>query len=476
MRITGRARKILETASLSLILLAVNSFFPRDPGFTAIHFLPYGTAAVFMSVYYGRRYGLLSLACSVFCLIVPMPPILYLLYHIQYRDFQWKNLLLILYAPIPITLALMYLFGIVRLGYTHSIENLKTHLKTVVKQNHRLGGIVDAQTSINRELEERVSKQQESITHLYSQVQKMNSLDHQEVLRILLDTVQTFTAVKKASVWRVDEETRRYLTPERTLGWDENQDQTEMIPLDGSIEGWVFRNNSIFSVRMLLQYEHLTKLCTGKNLLTLPISVGHQVWGVLNIEDMPFEKYNLYTEQLLIIILSLAQTSLESALEYEYLIQKEEMDSLTGLPLFSQLYRYLEEKNRAAEAGRGSLSLVVLEITNMDRIVGDKGHPAAAELLKAVLERLEHLAGNRAKGFRYKNNNQFAFVFTDLDYDGLGMFCMEALSSVSEGGFVVAGSPEAVEMILGYALAGESTEEVKELFEEAERLLEMQKV
>lgn len=476
MRIHEGFRKVLETAALSLAIAAVNLLFPGNPGFADIFFLPYVSAAVFLSVYYGRRYGLISLAASAVFIAGPYPFILQIIYSTKPTISYWNQLMEASYIPVPVSLAFIYLFGMTRAGYIHSIETAKERIRELTRQNNRMNRISDAQAGVNRELEERVSKQQDSITKLYDQVESMKSLDYRRILQIFLETIRIFTRTKRASIWCIADDSPEMLSLEATLGWLEEDRAVNLIPLDGSIEGWVFRNKSMFSARMLLQYEHLEKICSGRNIITLPITLGRQVWGVLNIEDMPFEKYNLYTEQLLTIILSLTLPALENAVEYENLIQKEETDTVTGLPLFSQLFRFLDEKIKGPEAKRGYLSLVVLEMMNMDSILQRHGPDAAEELLKEVLSRIAGLTGGRAREFKYKNNNQFAFAFTDLDYDGVGMFCLEALGSISEGGFTISGEEIAVELILGYAVAGESTGSVQELLEEAEHLLEIQKV
>ena len=87
-------------------------------------------------------------------------------------------------------------------------------------------------------------------------------------------------------------------------------------------------------------------------------------WGVVNIGEMPFEKYNLYTERLLYIISTLAEHSIEEALSYESIIRKEENDEDSGLPLFSQFYRMLDEETRRSGVRKGDFSIVLVDFTN----------------------------------------------------------------------------------------------------------------
>ena len=114
-----------------------------------------------------------------------------------------------------------------------------------------------------------------------------------------------------------------------------------MLNIENSIEGWVYRNNRIVSARIINNYENLKKMDTGRNLITLPIPLHKNIWGVLNIEDMPFVKYNQYTERMLEIIISLAEPALSRAVDHERQIQQSETDTDTNLPLFSQLYNLL---------------------------------------------------------------------------------------------------------------------------------------
>ncbi|MBI9102862.1 MAG: GAF domain-containing protein [Spirochaetales bacterium] len=469
-------RKIIETASLSLLIAAINLVFPNDPGFLSIYLLPYAVSAVFLSGYYGRRYGILSVSTSLLFILLPMPFIFDQFYHQITILAYWKTILNGSYIPIPITLALIYLFGTMKTGYNNSIVKYRKRLDELTKKTYQLNNIKEAQTSVIQELEERVSKQENSITNLYSKVEEMNTLDHRKILQVLLETVKSFTRTNKASIWTFDESTPDILNLEVTMGWSEDDRQYDTIPIQNTIEGWVFRNKRMFSVRMLLQHDNLSKICEDRNLITIPISINNRVWGILNIENMPFQKYNLYTEQLLSIIVNLSHSAIEDAIEYESLLKKEETDTDTGLPLFSQLYGFLEEKIKGPEGFRGYLSLIILEFANQDKIIAEHGPDAAGTILEELLTRMKKLTEGRAKCFRYKESNQFAYTFTDLDSDGVSMFCLDVLGSISEEGFTVSGKQTAVEVILGYSVAFEKTSNVDELLEEAEHLLEIQKV
>ena len=54
--------------------------------------------------------------------------------------------------------------------------------------------------------------------------------------------------------------------------------------------------------------------------------------GVINFESLPFIKYSEYTENLIQIIISLAQPALKKALDFENLLIGEEQNDTTGMP------------------------------------------------------------------------------------------------------------------------------------------------
>jgi len=116
----------------------------------------------------------------------------------------------------------------------------------------------------------------------------------------------------------------------------------QKLPVNESIEGWVVRNNLVFSARMLVNYANLRKMDQGRNIMAFPISFGKAVWGVLNIEEMPFSKFNLYTEKILGALIDLGSPSIEKTVANERLMVTE-LHPQTGFPLYSVLRKKMEQ-------------------------------------------------------------------------------------------------------------------------------------
>lgn len=474
MRVNSKPVSYLEAVLLPVLAFVINLFFPGDPGFASLHFLPYIAPALFMAVYEGLGIGFLSFGVGTVLIYLGFPLERYLFNGEPINAVYWASLLKRSVVPFPTAIVLLYSFGLIRRFYTRSLTALKDRFRRAIKLQHTSRKKSRALEKVNVELDERLSRQQESITSLYNQLKRIDTLSVSNTINTLLETVRLFTRTTKASVWQYWP-TNHSMKLAAQIGWKAEEKQDTEIPVEGTLEGWVYRNNQLFSVRMLLQYENLRKMDRSGNIIIMPINIKKKSWGILSIEDLPFEKYNLYTERVLYIIISLLEPALERSIEYETFVEKEERDSETGLPLFSSFYRFLEEEMKRMEIQRGTLCIVILEIANYSDLTAGYGEKEAAGILHQLVPVIEELTGNFAEIFHYKNRNQLGIVVPNLDYDGASLFCLEVLERINTGGFKAGDIAVNIEALVGYSTySGTQTQD--EMLSNAERLLEIQKL
>ncbi len=465
---------ILETALFPLMTAGINLYFPGDPGFSSIYFIPYLLPALVFSGYMGYYHGFLNLGVSIMLLAGPFPFAAAALHpEFSYTGY-WTGLFNGAVIPLAVTIGAVYFFGLSKIINSTQIKKLMNRIELLSKENWRFKQRSNTLLTVNKELEERVSKQQDSITSLYTQINKIDTVDVPNTLATLLETVQIFTKATKASIWEFSHSTHKLMLVE-SVGWTTKKGTGTAVDLEESIEGWVYRNNRVFSVRMLLQYDNLLKMDKGRNLITLPLDLGKKVWGVLNIEEMPFVRYNLYTERILHIITNLIEPALTKAVEYESMIQKAEIDEHTGLPLYSQFYRFLEEEVERMRVEEGTLSTIIVEIVNFQRLISEHDAISVRKLIPSIIKELESLLPSKGQFFHYREKNQIAFIFSNLDYDGASLFCLEALEKLNSDLWSINTVKIPLEVVIGYS-SFSGTQSVKELLDQAELLLTMQKV
>lgn len=379
------------------------------------------------------------------------------------------------YRYIAITLAGVYLFGMIHKNFTAVIENQRVFMRRIAKDKIRLKKEVKGLEVVNREFEERVLLQYDSITALYNQIKALNTQNLTKSLNIFLSTVQEFTWAEKISIWEYQKETNS-LVMIANIGWTAEDAIYTIEDVNSSINGWVFRNNKFFSVRMLMESNTFSKMETKRNILTFPINTSTTRWGVLNIESMPFPKYNLYTERILSILVDLAAPAIEHAVEYEEMIKHEDIDSISGLPSPIQFMNLVEKEiTHSLERGTG-FSIVIMELTGFDELVATYGNEKIYGLVLKLLARINTLSGNKLDFFHYTNSNQFAFFYPGADYDGAAFLCFESLGMLSSHEWVIDGNDISLEAIFGYSSMGSTKISRDELLDSAEQLIEMQKV
>ncbi len=386
----------------------------------------------------------------------------------------WRNLSRAAIIPAPLVIAGVYMFGMIRDALAEALLKTRNRMKELVKENLLIKKTTSALSEVNLELEERVSRQQESITMLYERIRQLENVQLEEALDLLLETVHLFTKATRLSIWK-HQHAPALLTLAASRGWNETDGLDTTREIENSIEGWVFRNNTMFSIRMLLQYDNLKTLDTGRNILTYPIIINRIVWGVLNIEEMPFLKYNRYTEQVLQMIINLAAPSLEKAYEYENLLASGEIDPETSLPLYGQFVSSLEKAAGSIGAHAGNLSIILLEITNYDSLSVEHGEQTIHTLFPDIANQLVTVSGNRARVFHYKQRNQVGMIIPNIDQDGASLLCLEILETINADIWTVNNTKLSLEVVIGFASISGGLTSTDELAAQAEKLLEFQK-
>ncbi len=461
-------RQIVELLFISFIFFLLNLLFPEDPGFLKKNINPYLIAVILTSAYYGRLYGYLSIIFSLMFIFIPINTELSIPEYILY---VWN----LINIRLVIVVIAVYFLGMIHNSFVSQIRTQRIYMKKVSLEKYKLQKELNSISAVNRELEERVLRQQDSVTALYTQVKAMHSQNLSKTLNVLISTVQKFSWAEKASIWEYERDSKQ-LVMVANVGWDSDDALNTIENVDSTINGWVFRNDSIFSVRMLLEYENLSAIDTKRNILTFPINLSSSVWGVLNIESMPFSKYNLYTEKLLAILIDLAGTAIERAAEYEALIEYNEVNPQTNLPSVSQFFSFIENEIIKSSDNKNTFSVIIIELTDFDELISEYGEKQIYRIILLMLDKLHSLSGNMIDFFHYKEKNQIAIYYPNIDYDGASLFCLESLGFINTYNWTINDNKILLDVILGYSSLGSDFIGADDLLDLAENLLEMQKV
>ena len=328
---------------------------------------------------------------------------------------------------------------------------------------------------VNRVLEGRVSAQKDSITILHDQVKKLGSLSMDMALGTILETIALFTEMSSGSIWTMSDESRT-LVPAAVWGWDPGKARDASLDPDHSIEGYVYRNSKPFSMRMLLDDAEFDRFDTSRNIITLPVLIGGRAWGVLNVETLPFERYSQYTETILAILLSLAEPYLKQIREYDSLNEQREVDAVTGFPLFSILYRTLEQDLERIRYEPGFVTMIIIEIANFGDLLSRKSREEIKTIFKTFKDQMDKRKAMKYKAFHFKEDSQLVLLVYDLDQDGTSFFCLDLLALFSEQRFSLGDESVPVELVIGFSNSAQSGTSADAMIDAAEYLLTVQRI
>lgn len=458
-------KKLGEVLSVIVVLGGINRLGSFEPGFGSFPVNPYAFFSMFAAVWFGRLYGFTAFLLSILSLALPFP-----------QD-RWPDSVFQLYLhfKIPFLWALVgvYVFGMVHSYFMNQVETKNKYLRKAASEKFRLDTEVKALVEVNRDLEERVLRQQESVTSLFTRIKDLTSQNLTETLATLLDMVGQYAWASKASVWiyRADENT---LERSATLGWQEEDLVLDRLPVNESIEGWVARNNLVFSARMLVNYANLRKMDRGRNIMAFPISFGKVVWGVLNIEEMPFSKFNLYTEKILGALIDLGSPSIEKTVANETLMVTE-LHPQTGFPLYSVLRKKMEQWVSSVEYRGSTFSIIILELVNFDSLMTTFGDKKIYGLIKRYMGEIKTLSGNAGEVYHYQKDGQMVFFYPQIDYDGTALFCFDLLGMINGKTWEIDEKIVPMDMLIGFANSGKGKIEGDSILRAAEEVLEKQK-
>jgi len=462
-----------ETLGMALLVGAAGFLPDASPGSLELFGLPAFAAGPVFAAFYGFGWGLATwlLSCASAFLVAP------LLAGVFDTAFV-ATLARTLPVPAAASLALLAATGFARNRSDRSRVELLGRLKDAVVRSIRLERAAETLEGVNRELENRVAGQGDSVTLLHDSVRKLASLNLDEALASILDTVELFAGARSASIWIPGEADGR-LNPIAVKGWRAGDERDTALDPEASVEGWAFRNRKMYSARMASSGPPFDRLDCSRAIMAFPLIIKGKSWAVLVIEDLPFERYSLYTESLLAIVLSLAEPYLKTIVEYEALRSRREVDEETGLPGFPVLARTLERELATLGFEQAALSLVVVEMANFAEILGMGRSRTELKRLVAGCHRIvDRSEGSKSLAFHFREDSQLALLVPGLGPDDVSLYCLELLGTLAALPFELDGEPIPFEAIVGFASAGSGSGgmDAETMLAEAEHLLSLQRI
>lgn len=457
-----RVRYLIEAFALAAVAFAVDLTDRGDPGLLDAAVNPYLLAALAIAAWRGWLPGYAALAAGTalaFAGLAIFPAAADPLAHPRLPALAVTAVLGVL------------VFGLISFAWDRRVRRVQQEREAAERQR---AGLLAAAS----ELERQVSGQRDSLAYLHSRWRELSSADVDGTLRVLLDTVSELTGADRCSLWQLDAEAGE-LTVRATVGWDADDPAERRLPVNGSIEGWVARNDRLFTAKHLTRYDTLRRADRGAVIYAAPLRAGARAWGVIDVERLPFERFNAHTEHLLLLTAAVAAAPLEQAIAYESDLGPAGRSAYTGYPLFTHLDRVLRAEVAARAANGGALSVILIRICNYHRLVSDAsagsgGAELGDRVIEAVFRAARQSAAGPARCFHYKEDGQLAVMCPGLDFDGAALTALDLLSWAAGPAAPDGAGGARPELAVGYSSLARGVDDADALLRMAENLLAMQ--
>ncbi len=445
-----KARLCVEGFGTGLLFSLAGLLSEKDPFFAAAGFAPQVIIPILIAAYLGGFAGYFSLAGEIAgCLFLSL---LMRILGMHTEPVSLGALLNAARVQLALCLLATGLAGAIRDSGDRSRKRLIGRYRGLYLQTSRMAKVNEALGKLTDELERRVSSQRDSISILYSRMRRMDSLDMTRVLSGLLETVKSFAQTDSAAVYEYDNQQKKLV-----LAASAGPQPPLELPLKTSIEGWVFRNDTFFSLRMIDDLpSNLQGTAEDRPVLSYPLKSGDLPWGVLTIRDMPFQNYNLTTENNIGVIVALSASAIHKATDFRERLKDHPRDAVTGLSGYADFVLVLGQEIAKRADRRLPLSILIVELLEFEKIIfaysGRKAFSLFADLAKIA----EEESGGHALIFHYKSESQLAIILPDTDKDGLSYFCIALLQRILLRSWEIDGEAVHIEPAFGLATLPEA--------------------
>lgn len=448
---------IVELVVAAAGALAWNHLSGAEPGFPGLALLPYWLPAMVFAAFYGPWAAYASLGLSLVAMAAGA-----FLSGGGLSSFPFGYLVSPASALVLVAVSAL---GFGTLARKDGLSSLLERYRGAYKNKLRLERTLEAVKIVNAYYEKELLSAQDALPLLHEHLRELNTRSVTELAEGLLGLAGRFASMRSGAVYRYDAQSDQL----ELVARQGDADAPAARPLEGSVEGWAFRNASRFTLRQVLEDPYLAKMDDGRVVLALPLGAAEQSWGVFAVLDMPFVAYTESNERALAAILELARPYLERAVRFERLARESDFDAQSGIPSYGQFSALL-----ADAFSRGSpFSVILCQIDNLRSMIQDLG-PGAGRACVSALTSVFSRADAPVELCQYKRPDQVAILIPGLREDGVSRLSLEALAALQAQPPVISDREVRLDLRIGFASRRSADQSADDMTGRAELLIEMQ--
>ena len=319
----------------------------------------------------------------------------------------------------------------------------------------------DAVVKAKQEVDTRILSQEQTLTTMHETAQALRSLSEGELYPAALEMVAKFLGVEASSIYLFE---NGRLKLKAAQGEPENRARPDDLLPDEGLMGRAFTSGHVASANVLLEMYEKGVLPDSDVLISTPLlTSGNKVLGVLNVEKLPFLKFNSQTIRMAEVFSGWCADALENALLYSDTKSKTITDDITGAYTISYMNARLVEECARARRYKTDLAMIVLDILGYVEYSDSEQR----EILTALSKALKTLLRNIDLLFSGDEPGRYIILMPNTPLVGAKVVGRKIVELVGEMGAVVDSVQGALPIGMGVSAFAEASNTPELIFETA---------
>ena len=297
---------LIETIVLLAALTLINFIWVGDnPGFFGISPHPYWIIVIAISVKYELKQSLIAafLSSLIYSVFLFISHEMSLAEYFMFEPFK----------PVLLFMIFSTLIGKVRSGQVQKLNKTMNEKKRIEKDLIKIQKRYDKVTKINNELSERIIYQTWSFSNIYEMAKKMRTINIESLFPEALQFISEAIEAEKCSFYIFKNDKLELVS---ARGWDEQDERKNKEIMRNRLVEQVLQNKEIRAVHDFLndlEGEKTPQYIEGEVVISTPITIGkgNEIFGIINIEKIPFNRFNSDSFNLLKIVSDWIADSIE---------------------------------------------------------------------------------------------------------------------------------------------------------------------
>ncbi len=257
------------------------------------------------------------------------------------------------------------ILGDIRETQKNEFEKIEKEYAEIIISFENLSVRYKALNTAKQEIDSRIISQEHTISTLYKAAHGLKSLDEKDIYPAMIKLLTEFISVEACSVYLLS---KNQLKLEDSYEKNETIKRSEVVSPDEGMMGTVVSTKDLVSLNQFISSEDFVKMGSSGIIMSAPLlNKSHQILGILNIEHLPFAKFNPQTVRMVSLIADWAGVAMENARKFKDTKEQIISDDITGAYTNQYLQERLKEECQRARRYKIPLSLICLRINDFEK-------------------------------------------------------------------------------------------------------------